>query len=236
MRVAVIFPLFLLCVMRNGFSHAQFQSCTISVMLLLVTQNIKEQYRKILHLFHFLTPFLHFSYDSELHLSAISSDKWESHSNVTFIIAPINLYLFFLTNLEECVACSSPLKFLMNMYTSTLDFTKISFTILSSTYSLTNLYLMSTCLVRIVVLTYWAINIAPTLSTCTMMGDCMKIFMLVSIWDTNITILSKLQILLPILLLNLIVWHIIEPFPRDRYLSYVQNKSWELHPVSQSPA
>ncbi len=49
MRVVVIFPLFLLCVMQNGFSHAQFQSCTISVMHLSlmhlsVTRNIKEQY------------------------------------------------------------------------------------------------------------------------------------------------------------------------------------------------
>ncbi len=55
-----MFPLFLLCVMQNGFSHAQFQSCTISVMHLLVMhlsvmQNIKEQCRKIISLFHFLT-------------------------------------------------------------------------------------------------------------------------------------------------------------------------------------
>ena len=126
-----------------------------SVMHLSVMQNIKEQYRKILPLFHFLTPFLFFSYDSELHHSALSSDKWESHPNAKLFIIPINLHHFFLMNLEECVACRSPFKFLVNMSASfSLDLTKMILTIPSSTYSLTNLYLMSTCLVRLVVVTF----------------------------------------------------------------------------------
>ena len=140
MRVVVTFPLFLLHLMHNGFSCAQFSVMHLSVMHLSVMhlsvmhlsvmQNIKEQYRKILPLFHFLTPFLYFSYDSKLHLSALSSDKWESHPNANIIIVPINDSHFFLTNLEECVACNSPFKFLVNMSASfSLDLTKIIFTI-----------------------------------------------------------------------------------------------------------
>ncbi len=133
MRVVVLFPLFLSCVMQNGISHAQFQSCTFQSCSI---QNIKEQYRKILPLFPILTPFLFFSYDSELHLSALSSDTWESHPNANFIIAPINLHHFFLISLEECVAHSSPLKFLVNMSASfSLDLTKIIFLVPLSTYS-----------------------------------------------------------------------------------------------------
>ncbi len=64
MRVVVIFPLFLLCVIQNGFSlhlsvmHFSVMHLSVmhlSVMYLSVMQNIEEQYRKILLLFRFLT-------------------------------------------------------------------------------------------------------------------------------------------------------------------------------------
>ncbi len=42
-RVVFIFSLYLLCVMHNGFSHAQFQLCTISVIHHLVIQSAEHQ-------------------------------------------------------------------------------------------------------------------------------------------------------------------------------------------------
>ena len=81
----------------------------------------------------------------------------------------------------ECFSCRSLLPFLVRMLQSfSADLMNTIVPILSSTYSLTYLYIMSTLLVWLVAVTFFAINITPTLSTLTMMWSLNDIFMLCS--------------------------------------------------------
>ncbi len=98
-----------------------------------------------------------------------------------------------------------------------IGFNKIILTIPSSTILLTNFYLMSRCLVLLVLDIFWAMNIDPTLFTHTLMGIVRE-----SSFLLGVAIQTSLFLLLwtvpPIWLLSMMGWHFDSfRFPRDRY-------------------